>query len=144
MTYDRADWHYGGEYPADLPPENGSTQIGMFLAWAIMRGLQGTFHDKNSVPELAAVRGREMTGGEFLRQMCDEKFTEMDLNDEGNAFARDYYITDKGVNYFADYRDTLGRDLPSQYHVEDSWENFDKLAPVLDARLEEWRGQRRK
>ena len=23
MSYDRIDWHSGGEYPDDLPPENG-------------------------------------------------------------------------------------------------------------------------
>jgi hypothetical protein len=29
MSYDRADWHYGGNYPKGLPPENGGTHIGM-------------------------------------------------------------------------------------------------------------------
>ena len=42
----------------------------------------------------------------------------------------------------ADYEDVLGDDLPSLYHVEDTWANFDRLAPVLDARLAEWRRQR--
>ncbi len=27
----------------------------------------------------------------------------------------------------------LARDLPSPYHVDDTWEAFDRLAPTLDA-----------
>jgi hypothetical protein len=33
MKYDDASWHYGGDFPADLPREAGSTHIAMFLAW---------------------------------------------------------------------------------------------------------------
>jgi hypothetical protein len=36
---DRADWHYGGDYPPDLPSENGGTHIGIYLAWIIHRRL---------------------------------------------------------------------------------------------------------
>ena len=54
--YDLTDWHYGGDYPPDLPPENGGTHIGFFLAWAIHRGLQGEIHDEESAPALEVVR----------------------------------------------------------------------------------------
>jgi hypothetical protein len=27
MAYDRADWHYSGNYPPDLPPENGGRTL---------------------------------------------------------------------------------------------------------------------
>jgi hypothetical protein len=33
--YDDASWHYGGDYPEDLPNENVATHIGMFLQWCI-------------------------------------------------------------------------------------------------------------
>ena len=48
MSYDKADWHSGGNYPADLPSDNGGTHIGMFLAWAILRGLEGGFITRTS------------------------------------------------------------------------------------------------
>ena len=35
MKYDDASWHYGGDFPADLPQAAGATHIGMFLAWLI-------------------------------------------------------------------------------------------------------------
>lgn len=61
MAYDKMDWHYGGNFPEDLPPENGGTHIGMFLAWAIIQGLSGELHDEESPQALVAVRERHMT-----------------------------------------------------------------------------------
>jgi hypothetical protein len=144
MAYDRADWHYGGDYPKDLPPENGGTHIGMFLAWAIMNGLEGAFHGKESSVSLAAVRARQMTGRQFLFQECDEKFWEEDLNDEGNAFAKDYYDSSNapGFRYDEDYDRIFGAGLPTLYHLEDTWHHYDKIAPVISQRFEEWRKKR--
>jgi hypothetical protein len=109
MAYDRADWHYGGDYPEGLPTENGGTHIGMFLAWAIMNGLEGEFHRKESPASLAAVRARQMTGCQFLFKECDEKFWDEDLSAEGNEFAKYYYDgTDgQGGTYFEDYESAL-------------------------------------
>ncbi|MDH3693262.1 MAG: hypothetical protein OER96_01650 [Gammaproteobacteria bacterium] len=125
MAYDRADWHYGGEYPSDLPVENGGTHIGFFLAWAIHNDLVGKFHLKESVIK---VKSRKMTGREFLFKECDEKFWEEDLSDEGNSFASDYYVN--GI-YFSDYTSVVPEKLPSMYHFEDNWDNLDRVAKKL-------------
>ncbi len=138
--YDRADWHSGGEYPDDLPPENGGTHIGMFLAWAIMNNFEGDMHREGSAESLAKVRGRKMTGREFLAENCDDKFSQEDLNDEGNAFAHFYYeAEDDDGQYFEDYQRVLARGLPTIYHVADTWENFDKISPVISNRFKEWK-----
>ena len=144
MAYDRADWHYGGDYPEDLPPENGGTHIGMFLAWAIMNGLEGELHREESPASLAGVRARQMTGRQFLFEECDEKFWDEDLSDEGNAFAKDYYNVAEGqvCRYFEDYERTLVDDLPSLYHVADTWQNYDKIAAVISQGFEEWKRKR--
>ena len=137
MAYDRADWHYGRNCPAGLPPENGGTHIGMFLAWAIMNSLERELHRQEASASLAAVRARQMTGREFLFKACDEKFRDADLCDEGNAFAKDYYNPPEG--YLEDYDRTLGGDLPSLYHVEDTWQNYDQIAAVISQRFNEWK-----
>ena len=68
MAYDRIDWHYGGEdYPEDLAYDNGGTHIGLFLAWAINRGLEGELHQVESQEALKAVRNRTMTGRQVSR-----------------------------------------------------------------------------
>lgn len=141
MAYDRADWHYDGDFPSGLPSENGGTHIGLFLAWAIMNGLEGELHREESSESLAAVRARQMTGRQFLFKECDERFWEVDLSVEGNAFAKSYYeITDgQACSYLDDYERTLLGDLPSLYHIEDSWLNYDRIAAVLSQRFEEWK-----
>src|SRR5260370_14378139 len=130
MSYDRADWHYGGNFPEDLPQENGGTNIGMFLAWAIMNGLEGDLHKQESAPALRAVRSRSMTGRQFLFDECDEKFTAEDLSEEGNVFAAVYYAPEDSP-YMSDYERVLGGGVPTLYHVADTWENYDKIAPVI-------------
>lgn len=137
MAYDRADWHYNGNFSEGLPKENGATHIGMFLAWAILNGLEGDFHKQKSVESLGLVRERKMSGREFLMRNCDGKFWEADLNDVGNAFAKSYYNREGG--YFDDYFDTLGGDLPSIYHVEDTWENFDKISEEIERQFARWK-----
>jgi hypothetical protein len=112
----------------------------MFLAWAIQRGLEGEFHRVESSAALAAVRERRMTGRDFSE--CEEKFWEEDLSEEGNAFAKAYYQREGSQGYISDYDATLGPGLPSLYHVADSWENFDRVAAVIDRRYAEWKRQR--
>jgi hypothetical protein len=145
VAIDRADWHSGGEFPADLPPENGGTHIGMFLAWIIHNGLQGEFHDEESPEELEAVRDRMLTGREFLFRACDGKFWDEDLSEEGNAFTASYYQGEGGKGYGAyiqDYERVLAVDLPRTYHVEDTWANYDEIAAVISERYAAWRAAR--
>lgn len=141
MAYDRADRHYGGDYPKDLPLENGGTHIGIFLAWAIHNDLVGEVHREGSQDSLNRVRAREMTGRDFLFKECDEKFWEEDLNEQGNEFAQYYYAQDI---YLADYEKALAGELPSLYHVEDAWQNYDKIAPIISRAYKKWLGSREK
>jgi hypothetical protein len=142
MKYDDASWHYGGNFPADLPDEAGATHSGMFVAWALLAGLSGDIHVTDFPEDIPKLRDRSVTPGAFFLSACDGKFTDEDLSDEGNAFATAYFDFESG-SYLADYESTLGQDLPegrdSLYHISDSWENFDKLKVVLDQRLAEWR-----
>lgn len=139
--YDDAAWHYGGTFPPGLPDEAGATHIGMFLAWALLDGLAGELHTDEFPEDLAALQSRTVTPGQFVMTACDGKFTDEDLSDEGNAFAKVYFDVDTG-SYLADYERVLAAGLPSTYHVPDTWEEFDKLRPVLQARYDEWRSNR--
>lgn len=138
MKYDDASWHYGGEFPAELSVEAGSTHIGMFVAWALLAGLGGALHVVEFPEDLQRLRERSVTPGQFVREACDEKLTDEDLNDVGNAFAAAYFAPDEG-QYLADYELVLGGPFPTLYHVPDTWEGFDALRPVLDRRFDEWR-----
>ncbi len=140
MKYDDASWHSGGQFPEDLPIEAGATHIGMYLTWALLAGLSGSYHIRDVPEGLQRLRRREITPGGFFLKYCDGKFADEDLNEEGNEFTEFYYSMAKEDPLFlVDYSRTLVAGLKSEYHVPDTWENFDKLKPVIDRRFKQWR-----
>ncbi|MGA3035601.1 MAG: hypothetical protein ABSD70_20135 [Terracidiphilus sp.] len=140
MKYDDASWHYGGDFPKDLPIEAGATHTGMFVARALLSGFAGDIYTSGFPNEIPRLLSRLVTPGLFFLESCDGKFTDDDLNEEGNEFAQAYFDFQKG-KYIADYESTLGVGLADLYHVRDTWENFDRLKPVLDLRYAEWRAK---
>lgn len=138
MKYDDASWHYGGDFPQDLPPEAGATHIAMFVAWSLLNGLAGSIHTEESPEALEQLQRRELTPGAWFINWCDEKFTDEDLSQEGNAFATAYYV-DKGPrSYLADYEATFS-DTDNVYPLDDDWGNYDRLAPTVSMRFLEWK-----
>lgn len=140
MSYDRADFDYSTE-AEPLPKGHAGTHIGMFLAWAVMNNLESDSHHQHSAEELARLRRREITGRQFFEAACKERFSEKDLNDEGNLFAQHYYVDEAGRRgrYFEDYKKALAAGLPSFWHVADSWENYEKIAAIISRRYNEWK-----
>jgi len=139
VKYDDWSWHAGGDFPADLPHEAGGTHIGMFVAWALLHGLAGDIHVIEFPEPLARLRERKVTPGQFFLDACDGKFTDEDLSELGNRFAEHYYENDdRPGTYFTDYAAAVGTEPPSIYHVADSWETYERLAPVIEQRFTEW------
>lgn len=138
MNYDDATWHHGGEFPAGLPSEAAATHAGMFLAWALLADLGSDYHTVDSADDLERLRARRLTPGAYFLAVCDGKLTDEDFSAEGNDYARAYY-QQEGASFIGDYREYLAKGLPSEYHVPDSWTSYDKLKPVLDRRLANWR-----
>lgn len=137
---DRADWHYGGNYPAGLPPENGGTHIGIYLAWVVHRNLGSKQLVQLGGETYQRVLKREATGRELLFTELDEKFFDRLLTRECRAFTEAYYESNEYLN---DYDRVLGGDLKSLYHVADTWGTYDRIEPVLDERFEAWRAAQR-
>jgi len=143
-SIDRADWHYGGDYPKDLPIENGGTHIGMYLTWIINNDLIGQTHIENSKSEIEKVKKREKTGRDFLFSECDEKLWEEDFNEEGLKFTEFYYQSsdpeESYGQYLDDYLDEFDDiDCESLYEIPNTWENYDRLSKVLDKRYSKWK-----
>ena len=145
MSYDRADFDYSTE-ANPLPKGHAATHIGMFLAWAVINELHSDFLRDHYEELLAKLRRREITGRQFFEAACSERFSERDLNEEGNAFAQHYYVDEAGKRgaYFADYKKVLAAGLPSFWHVANTWENYEKIAAVISRRYEEWKNPSRR
>jgi hypothetical protein len=148
--YDDASWHYEGEYPEELPPENAATHIGMFITWCIENNLMSDEQMEECAEEIEQIKNREMTGAEFLSIVCDEKFIDSDLSNLGQAFANDYYEPNTNFSkeynfYLTDYCEVFeekeqasGINYETYYHVENSWENYDLVKIRIQQRFEEW------
>ena len=77
-----------------------------------------------------------MTGPEVF-QSCDGALVDDMLSDEGNAFAQSYFDFERG-KFVQDYEELLSARLPTMYHVEDTWANYDTLKKRIDERYSEW------
>lgn len=142
MSIDRADWHYGGDYPKELPVHNAATHIGMYLTWIVFNGLEADQFGRESGVALHKLRSRKITGGQLLTDEFDGKFFPAMLSDHGLAFTQAYYQGDGDESYgqyLMDYVNlTDDPDVPTVYHVADSWENYDRLAPLIDVSYAAW------
>jgi hypothetical protein len=137
MKYDDASWHSEGDFPEDLPGDAAFTHTGLYLAWAVRAGLASEELQNDFVEELAKL-GARLAPPCHLYKVMDGKLTEEDLSDEGNSFTKFYFDFDVG-QYLNDYGHVFGEGHLTMYHVADSWENYEKLKPILDNRLAAWR-----
>lgn len=87
MKYDDASWHYGGTFPKHLPKSAGATHIGMFLAWMLINDLASEELEEDAESELAQLKDRTLTGAQFVMTVLDEKLTDQEFSEAGNAFA---------------------------------------------------------
>lgn len=145
MKYDDSEYYFLN-FETDLDNIAANTHIGMYLAWALLSGLGSTGDAMNDwTSDIARLRARETTGGQLLCDRCDGKLTADEFNDEGNAFTAAYYEQ----QFHHDYARVFDSQIPSTGHdaddicsVPDTWVNFERLKPVLDGRLADWRARR--
>lgn len=140
-SIDRADWHYGNDFPKNLPEDSGGTHIGMYLNWIIDNELIGEFHLTESKDGIEKVKSREITGRDFLFNYCDGKFWNEELNGIGLEFTESYYSSGK---YFEDYGKVLANELNSIYEVKDNRQNYNLIKEKLDHRFKKWNSHKNK
>lgn len=140
MAYDKADWHLTDDFPGDLDEEQIYVHTGFFIGWLIDKNLISEEFEEVNIDTIPKFKQREISGPK-LYEISGGVLSADDVNDEGRLFCNYYYQPD---TYFGDYRDTfiLGglfkKGLPSDYHVRDTWENYNKICGVIDKRYEVW------
>jgi hypothetical protein len=137
IVFDKAKWHYGGDFPDDLDEEQAYVHTGLYLGWIIDNKLYSEEFADDFEEEIRKFKDRKMTGPEVY-QSADGVFMDDMLNDEGLEFTQSYFDFEKGA-FLKEYEKLLGAKLPTMYHVKDSWENYDLLKPTIDKRFAEWR-----
>ena len=142
-VYDKAKWHFGGDFPPDLEIFQGYIHTGMFLGWLIDNDLVSDEFKNNNINNIKQFKLQKLTGSQVFESSCDGVLTIEDISELGNNFALQYFDFDTG-KYISDYQKTLCENLPSLYHVVDNWDNYIKLKQVFDKRFLDWKNQNKK
>jgi hypothetical protein len=141
IVFDKAKWHYEGDYPADLDEDQAFVHTGLFLGWVIDAGLYSEEFAEEFAKEIRRFKARKLTGPGVYRA-ADGVFADDMLNEEGLAFAQAYFEFETG-KYLQDYEKLLSVGLPSMYHVPVTWESYDAIKPQIDKRYAAWQKKRR-
>jgi hypothetical protein len=139
MKYDDAEWYFLN-FERELENEAGGTHIGMYFAWAVLKGLGSNEH-AGTGRALDRLKKREATGQEVFFDYCDGKLTDDDFNDQGNAFTQFYYEKSFAVDFAAWFKKSLpntGHPVADGCSLPDTWENYDRLVLLLDRRYKVW------
>src|SRR3954463_4873907 len=118
VVYDKAKYHLDG-FPVGLEREHALVHTGMFLGWVIDTDLYSKRFGEELKHYVVAFKMRELTGAKVF-EACDGVLSAEMLSHEGNRFAQEYFDLDH-AKYLLDYDNLLCRDLPSMYHVADTW-----------------------
>ena len=133
-VYDKAKWHFSGDFPEDLDDFQGYVHTGMFLGWLIDNNLVSDEFKSDHEVEINGFKRQELTGAQIFELCCDGVLMVEDISEIGNQFGLPYFDFDSG-NYLADYEQTLGQNVPSLYYIQDTWDNYRTLKEVLDKRF---------
>ncbi|MFC0180156.1 DUF7832 domain-containing protein [Thorsellia kenyensis] len=139
MVIDCIDWHEEPAYEFELEYKNAGTHIGMFISWLIINDLVSDWMKEDFADEIKLVLNRQMTGLELLL-VAEGILREDYISEDALPFVEAYYSNDIDFSrsYQNDYEKILTNNLTSFYHVADSWENYELLAPALEEAYQIW------
>ena len=135
-VYDKAKYHAETIENLGLPESHADNHTVPFLRWLIENDLMSDFFVTESADSLAAFKRGETSIHELYESWDRCPISDM-LSPQGNAFAMSYFDFEKG-KYLADYMKTLQGGLPTEFHVQYSDENYQKLKHVIDERYARW------
>jgi len=136
MAYDKAEWHYEGDFPDGLDEDQGFVHTGMYLGWIIDNNLYSKEFKEVSSSEITKFKQSRLSGTEIYMNWDGVLESDM-LSKEGNAFTKDYY---KSGTYFEDYA-SLFPNVSSVYEVHDTLDNYNIVKCKLNERFKEWKSE---
>jgi hypothetical protein len=122
IVYDDIDRHIAAAGSID----RAATPIGMYLAWCVNLSLVSDELAAAAGRELLRVQIREITGAELLIRVCRGRLDSTHLSSVGQDFTARRY-----EEYLAAYATTFGVEPRAIYSVENTWDHYDRIAPLL-------------
>ena len=136
MLYDKANNHLKKEEFMDLSITHAHTHIGMFLGWIVQNDLASEDFEDEAGLQIRHFLQHSISCCIFS-ELWDGVISDDMLNPKAKKFADAYYASGK---YIEDYRKIFPQH-ECMYLVEDTWENYEKVARVLDMRFLEWKNK---
>lgn len=136
--YDKASQHFmSGGFPDQLPIDQAYVHIGMYLGWIVSNNLYSDFFEEECDTQIYRFKHKEISPA-MLSEIWGGSLGSNLFTDEGNMFTYYYY---GGGLYKRDYEKLLAAQLPSIYHVKDSWENFDMVSKKITEQYQRWKSE---
>lgn len=139
-VYDKAKYHYETVEEHGLSEEHADNHTVVFLRWLIENRLMSDFFEKGAEGILRQFRAGEVSVHKVYG-WWDHCLVDDMLSKDGNAFAMHYFDFEQG-RYLQDYTATLQGHLPSEFHIDFTEDNYQKMRQVIDRRYEEWKSSK--
>jgi hypothetical protein len=137
-VYDKAKWHFEGDFPKQLSSYQAFVHIGLFLGWVLDRSLEGELLRQDFRDEVSDYRAGRISATRLL-QITDGVLDDQMLSLEASRFAEEYY----DAHYLCDYA-RLFPNHETTYHVPDTVGNARMVSELLDVRYDEWKNKERR
>ncbi|AYN27015.1 hypothetical protein D8682_08425 [Buttiauxella sp. 3AFRM03] len=134
MMYDKAKYHFESVEEEGLEISQAYVHSGFYFGWLIDNNLMSEEFAEDCAQEIALFLKREITAPRLFEEF-DGVLSDQELSEQGNSFSQDYFETG---NYFNDYGEFLSDSLASEFHVQDSWENYQISAEFISKRYQKW------
>lgn len=135
--FDKAKWHFGGDFPIELNPYQAYIHTGFYIGWLVRNNLISDEFKAESKEYIQKFLDKKITSVKLYEEQLDGVFSSNDVNDLGFRFTKSYFDFEKG-QYLKDYEEILATNLPTLFNVQDTWENFEKICNVIDKRYQDF------
>jgi hypothetical protein len=141
-VYDKAKYHYESIEQLGLSEEHASNHTVFFLRWLIDNELMNEWFVEETGKLLKEFRKGKATIHDVYESWDCCLIDDM-LSEEGNTFALAYFEFETG-QYIHDYSKTLQQKLPTEFHVDYTEENYQRLKRVIDQRYSKWKTKKKR
>lgn len=142
VVYDKGKYHDETIMEYGLPEDQASVHTAFFLGWLIEHDLYSAKFATENADQINEYKAKKKTAVEIY-DWWDRCLIDDMLNEEGNAFAQEYFDFDKG-QYLSDYTKLLVKGRPSVFHVPYNWENQEIMSTQISKRYKSWKSTQTK
>ncbi len=141
-VYDKAKYHFDSVQKEKLPSIAAYIHTGFYFGWIVEQKLLSTEFLEDWSQSIEDFLAHKINAPQLLEAFDGVLDDEM-LSEEGNEFSATYFDFEHGA-YLADYRKFLVKDLPTEFHVANTRDNYEIAKQFISARYEAWKKVRAK